>query len=165
MFKLETKLNLNKETFKNNYSEFKSLLDEYKAVLNKTTNGGSEKAKAIHKKRGKLLARERIDLLLDPNTPFLELSPLAAYNQYDNNFPSAGIVTGLGVVHGKEVIIIANDATVKGGTYIQESIKKHLRAQEIAMENNLPCIYMVDSGGVFLPEQSKVFADKDDFGR
>jgi 3-methylcrotonyl-CoA carboxylase beta subunit len=119
LFKLETNLDLNKTVFKNNYSEFKSLLYEYKAILNKTTNGGSEKAKDIHIKRGKLLARERIDLLLDPNTPFLEFSPLAAYNQYDNNFPSAGIVTGLGVVHGKEVIVIANDATVKGGTYIQ----------------------------------------------
>jgi len=165
LFKLETKLDLNKELYKNNYNEFKLLLKEYKGILNKTTSGGSEKAKEIHKRRGKLLARERIDLLLDTNTPFLELSPLAAYNKYDNNFPSAGIITGLGIIHGKEVIIVANDATVKGGTYIQESIKKHLRAQEIAMENNLPCIYMVDSGGVFLPEQSKVFADKDDFGR
>jgi len=165
LFKLETKLDFNKEVYKNNYSEFKALLKEYKTILNKTTNGGSNKARDIHIKRGKLLARERIDLLLDPNTPFLELSALAAYNQYDNNFPSAGIVTGIGIVQGKEVVIIANDATVKGGTYINESIKKHLRAQEIAMENNLPCIYMVDSGGVFLPEQSKVFADKNDFGR
>lgn len=165
MFTLETKLDLNKESLKKNYSEFISLLNEYKTVLKQSTNGGSEKAKDLHRKRGKLLARERIDLLIDPNTPFLELSPLAAYNQYDNNFPSAGIVTGLGVIHGKEVVIIANDATVKGGTYIKETIKKHLRAQEIAMENNLPCIYMVDSGGVFLPEQAKVFPDKDDFGR
>ena len=165
LFTLESKLDLNKPAFKNNYSQFKSLLNEYKTILNKTTDGGSNRAKELHVKRGKLFARERIDLLLDANTPFLELSPLAAYNQYDNSFPSAGIVTGIGVIHGKEVIIIANDATVKGGTYIKESIKKHLRAQEIAMENKLPCVYMVDSGGVFLPEQSKVFPDKGDFGR
>jgi len=165
LFKLETKIDFKKEHFQNNRLEFTSLLNDYKTILKQTTNGGSEKSKKIHKKRGKLLARERIDLLLDPNTPFLELSALAAYNQYENSFPSAGIVTGIGVVHGKEVVIIANDATVKGGTYIKESIKKHLRAQEIAMENNLPCVYMVDSGGVFLPEQSKVFPDKNDFGR
>jgi len=118
-----------------------------------------------HKERGKLLARERIDLLLDPNTPFLELSPLASYGLFNNEFPSAGIVTGIGVIHGRETVIVANDATVKGGTYIEQTIKKHVRAQEIAMENGLPCVYMADSGGVFLPEQAKVFPDKYDFGR
>ncbi|MDV7397316.1 carboxyl transferase domain-containing protein, partial [Arthrospira platensis SPKY1] len=100
-----------------------------------------------------------------PNTPFLELSPLAAYDLYENGFPSAGIVTGIGVIHGRETVIIANDATVKGGTYMQYTIKKHLRAQEIAMENHLPCVYIVDSGGAFLPEQDTVFPDRDHFGR
>ena len=102
---------------------------------------------------------------MDNNTPFLELSPLAALDLYNDEFPSAGIITGIGVIHGKEVMIIANDATVKGGTYVKETIKKHVRAQEIAMENRLPCVYLVDSGGVFLPEQANVFPDKYDFGR
>ena len=102
-----------------------------------------------HKERGKLLARERIDLLIDPNTPFLELSPMAAFGEYDNQFPSAGIITGIGAIHGKEALIIANDATIKGGTYVKETIKKHVRAQQIAIENHLPCVYMVDSGGSF----------------
>ncbi len=109
--------------------------------------------------------RDRINLLLDPNTPFLELSPLAATEQYENLFPSAGLVTGIGLVHGKEVMIVANDATVKGGTYIKETIKKHLRAQEIALQNHLATIYLVDSGGVFLPQQAEVFPDRNDFGR
>ncbi len=141
------------------------LLDEYKAILKANTQGGSERAVHKHKERNKLLARERINLLVDPNTPFLELSSLAAYNQYDNGFPSAGIVTGIGVINGRETIIIANDATVKGGTYMQFTVKKHLRAQEIAMENHLTCVYMVDSGGAFLPEQDTVFPDRDHFGR
>ncbi len=118
-----------------------------------------------HKKKGKLLARERIDLLVDENSPFLELSQLAAYDKFNNDFPSAGIITGIGYINGRESIIIANDATTKGGTYIEETIKKHLRAQEIALENNLACVYLVDSGGIFLPEQANVFPDKDDFGR
>ena len=129
------------------------------------TNPPSNVAIEKHKKRGKLLTRERIQLLLDVNTPFLELSALAAFDIKDNQFPSAGITTGIGVVHGREVMIIANDATVKGGTYMELTIKKHLRAQNIAMENHLPCIYMVDSGGAYLPEQDTVFPDRDDFGR
>ena len=165
MFTLKSKIDTNSQEFKNNKKQFVSLLDEYKAILKENTKGGSERAITKHKERGKLLARERIDLLIDPNTPFLELSSLAAYNQYDNGFPSAGIATGIGVVHGHEVMIIANDATVKGGTYMQFTIKKHLRAQEIAMQNHLLCIYMVDSGGAFLPEQDTVFPDRDHFGR
>ena len=141
------------------------LLKEFKKVLSDVRNGASPKAVEKHKSRGKLLARERIDLLVDPNTVFIELSSLAAYGHYDNQFPSAGIITGIGVIQGKESIIIANDATVKGGTYVKETIKKHIRAQEIAMENYLPCVYMVDSGGVFLPEQANVFPDRFDFGR
>lgn len=129
------------------------------------TSGGPESAVSRHKERGKLLARERINLLIDPNTPFLELSPFAAWDMYNNEFPSAGIVTGIGVIHGKEAMVVANDATVKGGTYIEQTIRKHVRAQEIAMQNHIPCIYMVDSGGVFLPEQAKVFPDRFDFGR
>ena len=104
-------------------------------------------------------------MLVDRNTPFLELSSFAAYGQYNNQFPSAGLVTGIGVIHGRETVIVANDATVKGGTYIKETIKKHIRAQEIALENHIPIVYMVDSGGVFLPEQDEVFPDKYHFGR
>ncbi|MCW3788703.1 carboxyl transferase domain-containing protein [Plebeiibacterium sediminum] len=136
----------------------------YKLKLEEISDQNTDK-KALHKSKGKLLAHERIELLLDEQSPFLELSQLAAYNQYNNDFPSAGIITGIGYVHGRETMIIANDATTKGGTYVKETIKKHLRAQEIALENNLACIYLVDSGGIFLPEQANVFPDKGDFGR
>ncbi len=137
---------------------------EFKIITHQILNQNKKKQEQ-HKKKGKLLVRERIELLLDENSPFLELSQLAAYGKYNNNFPSAGIVTGIGYIHGRETIIVANDATIKGGTYIEETIKKHLRAQEIAYENNLACVYLVDSGGIFLPEQAKVFPDKNDFGR
>ncbi|MEE4260077.1 MAG: carboxyl transferase domain-containing protein, partial [Bacteroidales bacterium] len=165
MFTLKTKLDTNSNEFKSNKAAFQKLIDQYKERLAENTKGGSESAVKKHKDRGKLLARERINLLVDPNTPFLELSSLAAYGQYNDGFPSAGIVTGIGVIHGRETVIIANDATVKGGTYMRFTIKKHLRAQEIAMQNNLPCVYMVDSGGAFLPEQDTVFPDRDHFGR
>lgn len=165
MFTLKTKIDTQSTEFKNNEEEFLKLLDQYRKRLKSATKGGSERAVKLHKERGKLLARERINLLIDPNTPFLELSPLAAFDQYENAFPSAGIVTGIGVIHGRETVIIANDATVKGGTYMRYTIKKHLRVQEIAMENHLPCVYMVDSGGAFLPEQDTVFPDRDHFGR
>ncbi len=127
--------------------------------------GGGANAIARHRKRNKLLARERIQLLCDPDTPFLEFSPLAAWDMYNNDAPSAGIVTGIGVVEGQECIIVANDATVKGGTYFPMTVKKHLRAQEIAEQNHLPCIYLVDSGGANLPLQADVFPDRDHFGR
>lgn len=165
LYKLETKIDVNSGEFKKNKEAFINQLDLYKGILRDVKKGGTPVSVERHKKRGKLLARERIDLLLDPNTPFLELSPLASYGMYDNQFPCAGIITGIGVIQGKETVIVANDATVKGGTYVKESIKKHVRAQEIAMENNLPCLYLVDSGGVFLPEQANVFPDKYDFGR
>lgn len=165
MYKLETKINVNSEEFKKNKEAYLVVLNKYKEILRGVKQGGSALSIQKHKERGKLLARERIDLLLDPNTPFLELSPMASYGMYEDQFPCAGIVTGIGVIHGKESVIVANDATVKGGTYIKESIKKHVRAQEIAMENNLPCVYLVDSGGVFLPEQANVFPDKYHFGR
>ncbi|HBX53423.1 MAG: methylcrotonoyl-CoA carboxylase [Bacteroidetes bacterium RIFOXYA12_FULL_35_11] len=165
MYRLQSKIDTNSEEFKKNKEEFLKLLNQYKEIHKDVTKGGSPGAIKKHKERGKLLARERIDKLIDPNTPFLELSSLASYNLYENGFPSAGIATGIGLIHGREVVIIANDATVKGGTYMQYTIKKHLRAQEIAMENHLPCVYLVDSGGAFLPEQDKVFPDKDHFGR
>jgi acetyl-CoA carboxylase carboxyltransferase component len=165
LYRIESKIDVHSEGFKNNKEEFLKLLDEYKRILKQIKHGAPKIAVERHKERGKLLARERIDLLLDPNTPFLEFSPLAAYGAYNNQFPAAGIITGIGVIHDREALIIANDATVKGGTYVEETIKKHVRAQQVAMENHLPCVYMVDSGGIFLPEQSKVFADRFNFGR
>lgn len=165
LFRIKSNINPNSDDFRERKERFLELNLQYQSVLNQIRNSISDEIIQKHKQRGKLLARERIDLLIDPNTPFLELSPLAAYDLHNNEFPSAGIITGIGVVHNRETIIIANDATVKGGTYIKETIKKHLRAQQIAMENNLPCVYMVDSGGVFLPEQANVFPDRNDFGR
>ena len=144
------------------YEEAVALLHER---LRTVYAGGGEEAIRRHRARGKFLPRERIELLIDPATPFLELSPLAAWDMYDNEAPSAGIVTGIGRVCGQEVVIVANDATVKGGTYYPMTVKKHLRAQEIAQENRLPCIYLVDSGGAFLPLQSDVFPDRNHFGR
>jgi 3-methylcrotonyl-CoA carboxylase beta subunit len=149
----------------NNEATNKALAQELLQHIRTASLGGAEKQRERHISRGKLLARDRIDKLIDPNTPFLELSALAANGQYNEDFPSAGIVTGIGLIHGREVMIVANDATVKGGTYVHETIKKHLRAQEIAEKNHLPSVYMVDSGGIFLPEQANVFSDKDDFGR
>ena len=165
MYRLQSKIDTTTEEFKKNKEDFLALLNQYKSIHKEVTKGGSAGAIRKHKERGKLLARERIDVLIDPNTPFLELSSLACYDLYDNGFPSAGIATGIGLIHGREVVVIANDATVKGGTYMSFTIKKHLRAQEIAMENHLPCVYLVDSGGAFLPEQDKVFPDRDHFGR
>src|SRR5256884_5707691 len=127
--------------------------------------GGGEKAVERHRSRGKLTARERIDRLVDPGSVFLELSALAAWEVYEGQAPGAGIVTGIGVIEGRECVVIANDATVKGGTYFPLTVKKHLRAQEIAAQNRLPCVYLVDSGGAFLPLQAEVFPDRDHFGR
>ncbi|MCX6243714.1 MAG: methylcrotonoyl-CoA carboxylase [Bacteroidetes bacterium] len=165
MFRLESKIDVKGSEFLKNREDYLRILAEFKETLSKVRRGGPPQSVARHKERGKLLARERIDLLVDRNTPFIELSTLAAFGLYENEFPAAGIITGIGVIHGKETMIIANDATVKGGTYVKETIKKHVRAQEIAMENHLPCVYLVDSGGVFLPEQANVFPDKYDFGR
>lgn len=146
-------------------AEYLQVMQDFRTRLKRVSSHGPEKSKDKHRERGKLLARERIDLLVDEHTFFLELSTFAAYEQYDNSFPAAGIITGIGVVNGKECMIVANDATVKGGTYIRETIKKQIRAQEIALKNNLPCIYLVDSGGIYLPEQAQVFPDRFDFGR
>ncbi|MBI3857273.1 MAG: methylcrotonoyl-CoA carboxylase [Planctomycetes bacterium] len=133
--------------------------------LAQVRQGGSEAAVATQRKRGKFMARERIDKLIDPESPFLELSPLAAWGRHDNEVPSAGLVTGIGRISGRECVVVANDSTVKGGTYFPETIRKHLRAQEVALENRLPCVYLVDSGGVFLPLQADVFPDREHFGR
>ncbi len=152
-------------TFEANRERNVALVKELRERLALVRQGGGEESVARHRSRGKLLARERIDLLVDPGSPFLELSPLAAWDMYEGGAPSAGIVTGIGVVGGREVAIVANDATVKGGTYFPMTVKKHLRLQEIAFENRLPCVYLVDSGGAFLPLQADVFPDRDHFGR
>lgn len=162
---IESKIDVNDEEFKDNKDHYLKLVGNLKEKLAWAKAGGGEKNIELHKSRNKMLARERIDALLDPDSPFLELNPLAGLNMYDNKAPCAGIVTGIGVVHGWEVMMIANDATVKGGTYFPMTVKKHLRAQEIAMENNLPCVYLVDSGGAFLPMQDEVFPDREHFGR
>ncbi len=165
MFKLASEIKPGSDFFTQNKKEYLEVIRDYRVRLQSVMQGGGTKSREKHKSRGKLLARERIDLLIDHGTPFLELSAFAAYDQYENQFPSAGIITGLGRINGRESVIIANDATVKGGTYIKETIKKHIRAQEIAFQNRLPCVYMVDSGGVFLPKQDEVFPDRFDFGR
>jgi 3-methylcrotonyl-CoA carboxylase beta subunit len=141
------------------------LVDHLRDRLRTRASGGSEKARAKHTGRGKLLPRDRIDRLLDTGTPFLEIAPLAAEGQYDDASPGAGVITGIGRVSGRECVIVANDATVKGGTYYPMTVKKHLRMQEIALQNELPCVYLVDSGGAFLPRQDEVFPDRDHFGR
>ena len=162
---LESKIQTGSDQFKKNQAFHKQLLDELKSRSAKVRKGGSEKSVNLHRSRGKMTARERIDALIDAGSAFLELSTLAAYDMYEGGVPSAGIVTGIGLVEGIECIIVANDATVKGGTYFPITVKKHLRAQEIAEENRLPCIYLVDSGGAHLPSQADVFPDRDHFGR
>jgi len=143
----------------------RELVAELRERLAVVRQGGSEAAREKHEARGKLLVRERVDRLLDAGSPFLEIAPLAAGGMYDDAVPSAGIITGIGRVHGRECVIVANDATVKGGTYYPMTVKKHLRAQTIAAENHLPCLYLVDSGGAFLPMQDEVFPDREHFGR
>ncbi len=165
MRRIETKIRTAHPEFQENRGYHESLAVELRARLKETQAGGPEDQRRRHHERGKLLARERIDALIDPDTPFLELSPLAANGMYNNEAPAAGVVTGIGVIHGRETIVVANDATVKGGTYYPTTVKKHLRAQEIALENRLPCVYLVDSGGAFLPLQAEIFPDRDHFGR
>ncbi|HEV2781634.1 MAG TPA: carboxyl transferase domain-containing protein [Actinophytocola sp.] len=145
--------------------EHSALVEDLRARLAVARQGGPERARARHVERGKLLPRDRVDSLLDPGSPFLELSPLAANGMYDDEAPAAGIITGVGRISGRECVIVANDATVKGGTYYPLTVKKHLRAQEVALHNNLPCVYLVDSGGAFLPRQDEVFPDREHFGR
>ncbi len=165
MYRIESKISTKSAEFKGNKEHMLELVKEFKEKLEEAKKGGPPHAHEKHKARGKLMARERLDKLLDRNTPFLEFNTLAAYDMYEDQAPAAGIITGVGVVHGREVLVIANDATVKGGTYFPMTIKKHVRAQEIAMTNRLPCIYLVDSGGIFLPLQEGTFPDRDHFGR
>ncbi|MEO6519923.1 MAG: carboxyl transferase domain-containing protein, partial [Pseudoxanthomonas sp.] len=151
--------------FIDNSAYHRGLVDELDRRLARAAEGGGAKARDRHTARGKLLPRDRITALLDPGSPFLEIAPLAAEDMYDGAAPGAGMVAGIGRVQGLEVVVVANDATVKGGTYFPMTVKKHLRAQEIARENRLPCIYLVDSGGAFLPLQDEVFPDREHFGR
>lgn len=160
-----TTIDTNSPEYQDNFNFHSTLKDEFIAKLEQARLGGSEKSREKHKSRGKFLARERIEKILDDGSPFIELSALAAHEVYDTDVPSAGVVTGIGRVHGVECMFVANDATVKGGTYFPLTVKKHLRAQEIALNNHLPCIYLVDSGGAFLPKQDEVFPDRDHFGR
>ena len=153
------------EAFKRNARVHAALAAELRERLAVAGRGGPERARERHVARGKLLPRDRVDALLDPGSPFLELSPLAATGMYDDEAPAAGIITGVGRVSGRECVVVANDATVKGGTYYPMTVKKHLRAQEVALDNHLPCVYLVDSGGAFLPRQDEVFPDRDHFGR
>jgi 3-methylcrotonyl-CoA carboxylase beta subunit len=162
---LETRLDPRDATFVRNRDAMAALVADLRAKVAEVEQGGGETACAKHVARGKLLPRERVRALVDPGSPFLELSQLAAYGMYDGTIASAGIITGIGRVSGRECVIVCNDATVKGGTYYPLTVKKHLRAQEIARENNLPCIYLVDSGGANLPNQVDVFPDRDHFGR
>jgi acetyl-CoA carboxylase carboxyltransferase component len=162
---METQIDPDDPEFMENREHYLKLLKNLNDTVSRVKGGGSEQARELHRSRGKILVRDRIKALLDRDSPFLEFSTLAAYNMYNNDAPCAGIITGIGTVHGKEVVIIANDATVKGGTYYPMTVKKHLRAQEIALENRLPCIYLVDSGGAFLPMQDEVFPDREHFGR
>ena len=165
MDRLPTRIDRNSEDFNRRRDFNIQLVDELKQKINVVKEGGGQKYVDRHRSRGKLLARERINEICDPGTPFLELSSLAANGLYDSRAHSAGIITGIGVVHGKECLFVANDATVKGGSYYPMTVKKHIRAQEIADENNLTCIYLVDSGGAFLPMQDEFFPDKGHFGR
>jgi 3-methylcrotonyl-CoA carboxylase beta subunit len=162
---IESKLNPRGEDFKTNAAAMQAIVDDLKGKVAKIALGGGDDARKKHTARGKLLPRDRVQMLLDPGTPFLEFSQMAAYEMYHNAAPSAGVITGIGRVAGQECVIVCNDATVKGGTYYPMTVKKHLRAQEIAEQNNLPCIYLVDSGGANLPNQDDVFPDRDHFGR
>src|SRR5271156_606663 len=151
--------------FKANATAMAALVDELKSRMATAALGGDERSRKLHTDRGKLLPRDRVERLIDPGSPFLELSPLAANGMYDGDIHGAGIITGIGRVEGRECVIVCNDATIKGGTYYPVTVKKHLRAQEIARENRLPCIYLVDSGGANLPNQAEIFPDREHFGR
>src|SRR5262245_44792445 len=162
---LPTHVNPRDAAFSANRDAMQKLIGQLRDRIDAARQGGGPKYVERHRAQGKLPVRERIDLLLDRGSPFLELSPLAAFDMYDNDAPAAGLVTGIGRVSGREALIVANDATVKGGTYYPITVKKHVRAQQIALDNRLPCIYLVDSGGAFLPLQAEVFPDRDHFGR
>lgn len=163
--RLPTTVDIRDPSFRERDAAFQDLINDFTAHMARAARGGPESTRIRHQDRGKLLPRDRVTHLLDPGSPFLELSPLAANGMYDDEAPGAGLIAGVGIVSGRPSMIIANDATVKGGTYYPMTVKKHLRAQDIAFENRLPCIYLVDSGGAFLPLQHEVFPDRDHFGR
>ncbi len=165
MSALETQLNARSADFQANAAAMRAVVDDLHVQVAKAAAGGGDRAREKHLARGKLLPRDRVQMLLDPGTPFLELAPLAAHAMYKGDAPGAGVITGIGRVSGVDCMIVCNDATVKGGTYYPMTVKKHLRAQEVAMQNNLPCIYLVDSGGANLPNQDDVFPDREHFGR
>ena len=165
MERLTSKIRTASADFRDNAAHHRALAEDLRATMATIRRGGSPEARERHTARGKLLVRDRIDGLLDPGSPFLEIAALAAHGMHDGDAPAAGLVTGIGRIHDREAMIVANDATVKGGTYFPITVKKHLRAQEIALENRLPCVYLVDSGGAFLPLQAEVFPDRDHFGR
>ncbi|MGE3756427.1 MAG: carboxyl transferase domain-containing protein, partial [Pseudobdellovibrionaceae bacterium] len=162
---LESHISSKSSDFAENKMAMQKIMELWRSRIEQTKLGGGADLLAKHKSRGKLTCRERIEALLDPGTSFLEFSTLAAWEMYEGQAPAAGVVTGIGVISGTECVVVANDATVKGGTYFPMTVKKHLRAQEIALENGLPCVYLVDSGGAFLPLQAEVFPDRDHFGR
>src|SRR5512133_2473304 len=162
---LESHVDTTSAEFRDNAAQMDGLVAQLRERLAAAARGGGEEALRRHREQGKLLVRERIERLLDPGTPFLEIGALAAFGLYDGQAPAAGLVCGIGRVSGREVMIVANDATVKGGTYFPLTVKKHLRAQEVALENRLPSLYLVDSGGAFLPLQAEVFPDREHFGR
>lgn len=165
MSALKTGLHKTSDLYKDNVKSMTELVDDLRTKVAVVRQGGGERARTKHLDRGRMLVRDRIRSLLDVGSPFLEVSQMAAFGMYDDQVPSAGIVTGIGAIEGQECMVIANDATVKGGTYYHETVKKHLRAQEIAAENNLPCVYLVESGGANLPQQDLIFPDKEHFGR
>jgi 3-methylcrotonyl-CoA carboxylase beta subunit len=165
MHALKSQIDIRSEEFRTNAAALRAAVDDLRAKTQQLALGGGEVARARHEARGKLQPRDRVAHLLDPGTPFLEIGQLAAFGMYDDEAPAAGLIAGIGRVMGRECMIVANDATVKGGTYYPLTVKKHLRAQEIALQNHLPCIYLVDSGGAFLPRQDEVFPDRDHFGR
>src|SRR5687768_14097318 len=165
MDRLHSHIDTTSDSFRTNRERMQALVAEYRARVEQVRQGGGAKYVARHREQGKLPVRERIGALVDPGSAFLELSPLAAWDMYDGDAPAAGIVTGIGRVSGRDVLIVANDATVKGGTYYPLTVKKHLRAQDVALQNQLPCVYLVDSGGAFLPLQADVFPDREHFGR
>ncbi|MBV9686982.1 MAG: methylcrotonoyl-CoA carboxylase, partial [Alphaproteobacteria bacterium] len=162
---LATSLDKRSDAFAANSAAMRALIADLREKVEAIREGGGAEARRRHLARGKLLPRERVRALLDPGSPFLELSQLAAFGMYDGEVPAAGLITGIGRIMGKECVVVANDATVKGGTYFPMTVKKHLRAQEVASESRLPCLYLVDSGGAFLPAQDEVFPDREHFGR
>ncbi|HEY7741397.1 MAG TPA: carboxyl transferase domain-containing protein, partial [Steroidobacteraceae bacterium] len=165
MTRIASRVDAGGADFRDNAAHMAGLVGDLRDRLARAATGGGAEARAKHVARGKLLPRDRIEALLDPGSPFLEIAPLAAGGMYGDDAPGAGLVAGIGRILGRELVVVANDATVKGGTYYPVTVKKHLRAQEIALENRLPCVYLVDSGGAFLPLQDEVFPDRDHFGR